>query len=183
MLHGVAMKKIGIALTALTLAVGVLALGHVAAQEETVVKGRVVCKTCYLRDKSNIGQAMDYDDLNDGDPDLCAIHCARAGRPLALLTEDGKLYTITGKLAAPGTVPRTGARSPIRENSPYPELQQHFTHVVDMIGVVTEKNGEREIAANRFVWATDSKDWRVDRTLELKYGENEGVYIDGKRVK
>ena len=48
---------------------------------------------------------------------------------------------------------------------------------------MTEKNGELEIAANRFVWATDSKDWRVGSTLELKYGEDEGVYIDGKRVK
>ena len=130
------MKKVCIGLTALTLAVGVLELGNVAAQEETGVKGRVICKTCYLRDKSNIGQAMDYADLNEGDPELCALYCAWAGRPLALLTEDGKLYTITGKLAAPGTV-RNVSGKVTRENAPYPEVQRHFTHIVQIFGVVT----------------------------------------------
>ena len=133
-----------------------------------------------MRDKSNIGQAMDYDDLNEGDPDLCGIYCAWAGRPLAVLTEDGKLYTITGKLAAPGTLP--GNYRIRRENVPYPLVQQHFTHIVDLFGVVTEKNGELEITANRLVWATDSKDWHPDSTLELKYGEDKGVYKDGKRI-
>ena len=152
------------------------------AQEETVVKGRIVCKTCYLRDKSNIGQAMDYDDLNEGDPALCAIYCARAGPPVALLTEDGKLHTITGKLAAPGPL-RSNSREHTEPNSPYPEVQRHFTHIVDMFGVVTEKNGEREIAANRLAWETDIKDWHVGSDVELKYGKDKGVYVDGKRVK
>ena len=177
------MKRMCISLTALALALAVLALGHVAAQEETVTRGRVVCKTCYLRDKSNIGQAMDYDDLNEGDPDLCAIHCARAGRPLALLSEDGKLYTITGKLAAPGNVPSNSGNRVARANSPYPEVQRHFTHIVDMFGVVTEKNGELEIAGTRLVWATDIKDWHVGSGVELKYGDKEGIYVDGKKVK
>ena len=159
------MKKVCIGLTALTLAVGVLELGNVAAQQQTLVKGRVICKTCYLRDKSNIGQAMDYEDLNEGDPELCGLYCAWAGRPLALLAEDGKLYTITGKLAAPGTVRSNTANLIIRENAPYPEIQKQFNHIIDLFGVVTEKNGELEFAANRFVWATDAKDWRVGSTL------------------
>ena len=77
------------------------------------------------------------------------------------------------------TVPSTTGRNLLRENSPYPELQLQFTHVIDLFGAVMEKNGELEIVANRFVWATDSKDWRVGSTLELKYGEKEGVYING----
>jgi hypothetical protein len=35
-----------------------------------------------------------------GDTKDCAIGCAKAGRPMAILTADGKVYTIAGGLAA-----------------------------------------------------------------------------------
>ena len=38
--------------------------------------------------------------LNDADVKDCAISCAKKGRPMALLTSDGKVYTIAGDLAA-----------------------------------------------------------------------------------
>jgi len=35
-----------------------------------------------------------------GDTKDCAIACAKMGRPVALLTSDGKVYSVTGDLAA-----------------------------------------------------------------------------------
>ena len=173
------MKNLLIGLGALTFAVGAPELGRVAAQEETVVEGLVVCKTCYLRDNSNLSQTMDYADLNEGEPDYCGTYCVWAGRPLAVLTEDNKLYTITGKVAEPGRVRIYTGKE---ESLPYPDLQKHFNHIVLLYGVVTEKNGELELAANKLVWTVNHKDWRVGSDLETKFGKDGGVYKDGKKI-
>ena len=52
---------------------------------------------CYNADKSNTG--VDHK-MPKGDTKDCAIGCAKAGQPLALLTNDGKVYEISGGLAA-----------------------------------------------------------------------------------
>lgn len=181
------MNKGFIGLTVLTLAVAAPEFAQVAAQggdaKEVLVKGRVVCQTCYLRDKTNVGQAMDYDDLNDGDSEMCGVYCAWNNRPLAILTDDGKLYTVTGKLAEPGDL-RNHNGNVIRQNTPYPLVQRHFNHIVDIYGHVTDKgNGQYELAGNRLLWVVDTKDWRVGSDLETKYGEGGGVFKGGQPVK
>jgi hypothetical protein len=50
---------------------------------------------------------------------------------LALLTADGKLYTVTGDLAANNNA----------------KLVPHLSHKVELTGDVTEKNGTMTIAA------------------------------------
>src|SRR5438067_1652265 len=55
-----------------------------------------------------------------------------AGRPMALLTEDGKVYEITGGLAADKNA----------------KIVPHVTHTVEITGDVSEKDGKMTIAAD-----------------------------------
>jgi hypothetical protein len=53
------------------------------------------------------------------------------GRPVALLTSDGKVYSVTGDLAADKNA----------------KLVPHMSHKVELTGDVTEKDGKMMIAA------------------------------------
>jgi hypothetical protein len=64
--------------------------------------------------------------------DECALECAKRGEPLALLTADGKVFRITGGLAANNNA----------------KLIPHMKHTVEITGDVTEKDGKVLIAAN-----------------------------------
>jgi hypothetical protein len=103
----------------------VLALGAPAFASEMTVKGQIVDQTCYLKDKANTGN--DHGDMKD-----CATICAKKGAPLAILTDDGKLYTITGGLAADKNA----------------KLIAHVSHTVEITGDVSEKDGKMSIAAD-----------------------------------
>jgi hypothetical protein len=61
----------------------------------------------------------------------CAAACAKKGQPVALLTSDGKVYTIKGGLAA--------------ENNA--KLIAHMGHTVSITGDVTTMNGAMSISA------------------------------------
>jgi hypothetical protein len=69
--------------------------------------------------------------MPSGDVKDCAIACARMGRPVALLTADGKVYTVTGDLAANSNA----------------KLVPHMSHKVERTGDVTETGGTMTIAA------------------------------------
>lgn len=113
----------GFIATAFVLAVGVPAF----AATETV-KGQVVDQTCYMKDKANTGK----DHKMPQDVTDCAIACAKKGAPLALLTTDGKLYQITGGLAADNNA----------------KLVPHVSHTVEITGEVSEKEGKMMIASD-----------------------------------
>lgn len=89
------------------------------AKTETV-KGQVIDQECYLREKK-----VDADKA-------CAVECAKSGKPMALLTSDGKVYEITGGLAA-------------NKNE---KLIAHVLHTVEITGDVSEAGGKRSIAAS-----------------------------------
>ena len=93
------------------------------------VKGQIVDMACYNADKSNTG--VDHK-MPKGDTKDCAIGCAKAGRPMALLTADGKVYELTGGLAA-------------NKNE---KIIAHVAHTVEVTGDVTEKDGKMAIAAD-----------------------------------
>ena len=57
--------------------------------EVKTVKGEVVDQACFLKDKANRG--ADHAD--------CTESCLKKGKPAALVTEDGQVYTFTGKFA------------------------------------------------------------------------------------
>ena len=100
----------------------VVALGAPAFAKTETVKGEIVDQTCYMKDKKNVGASHKE----------CADTCAKKGAPLAVLTTDGKVYQITGGLAA--------------ENNA--KLVPHVAHTVEITGDVTEKDGKMMIAAD-----------------------------------
>lgn len=89
------------------------------AKTETI-QGQVVDQECYLREKK-----VDADKA-------CAVECAKSGKPMALLTSDGKVYEIAGGLAA-------------NKNE---KLVAHVLHTVEITGEVSEKSGKLSIAAD-----------------------------------
>ncbi len=103
-----------------------LAFGWQASAASMTIKGKVVDEGCSMEDKTHHGGAG-----HQMPPD-CAIECAKKGEPLALLTTDGKVYRITGGLAA-------------NKNA---KLIPHMAHTVEITGEVSEKNGKMEIAAD-----------------------------------
>jgi hypothetical protein len=113
----------------LSVAAFVVALAAPAFAKEETVKGQIVDQTCYMKDKaSNAGK----DHKMPQDVTDCAVSCAKKGAPMALLTSDGKLYTIGGELAA-------------NKNE---KLIAHISHTVEITGDVTEKDGKNMIAAD-----------------------------------
>ena len=113
------MQKLFVGLTAVAF---VAALGAPAFAKTETIKGEVVDQTCYMKDKKNVG----------GSHKECAETCAKKGAPMALLTADGKLYRITGGLAADNNA----------------KLVSHVAHTVEITGDVTEKDGKMTIAAD-----------------------------------
>ena len=81
----------------LTVAAFVVALGAPALAATQTITGQLIDESCYKMDKSNTG--VDHK-MPKGDTKDCAIACAKGGRPVALLTSDGKVYTVMGDLAA-----------------------------------------------------------------------------------
>ena len=116
-------------LAGLTAAAFVLALGAPAFAKTETVKGQIVDQACYKLDKTNTG--VDHK-MPKGDTKDCAIGCAKAGRPLAILTSDGKVYEIGGGLAA-------------EKNA---KLVPHVAHTVEITGDVMDHDGKMMITAD-----------------------------------
>ena len=113
----------------LTVAAFVVALGTPAFAKTETVTGQIVDQTCYTKDMaSNKG----VDHKMPADTKDCAIGCAKKGAPMALLTSDGKLYQITGGLAAEMNA----------------KIIPHISHTVAVTGNVTTKDGKMMIAAD-----------------------------------
>jgi hypothetical protein len=121
------MRKLfaGFAVTAFAVALAAPAF----AKEETV-KGQIVDQGCYLKDKAN-NAGIDHK-MPSGDTPDCAVMCAKKGAPMALLTSDGQVYTITGGLAADKNA----------------KIIPHVGHTVEITGDVTDSAGKMSIAAD-----------------------------------
>jgi predicted lipoprotein with Yx(FWY)xxD motif len=103
---------------AVTVSAFVVALGAPAFAKEMTVKGELVDQGCYLKDHAKVGASHK----------ACAGVCAKKGLPMAILTEDGKLYQITGDLAKDTKT-----------------LADHASHTVEVTGDVTESDGKMMI--------------------------------------
>ena len=108
----------------------VVALAAPAFAKTETVKGRIVDVSCYTKDKAN-NAGKDHK-MPKGDTADCATGCAKAGRPMAILTDDGKVYELTGGLAADKNA----------------KIIPHIAHTVEVTGDVTEKDGKMLIAAD-----------------------------------
>lgn len=113
----------------LTVAAFVVALGVPAFAKAETVKGQVVDMSCYNMDKSNTG--VDHK-MPKGETKDCAVACAKGGKPLALLTSDGKVYEIGGGLAADKNA----------------KLIAHISHTVEVSGDVMDHGGKMMISAD-----------------------------------
>jgi hypothetical protein len=113
----------------LAIATFVVALTAPAFAASETVKGQVVDMGCYKADKSNTG--VDHK-MPKGDTKDCALGCAKAGQPLALLTSDGKVYQIAGGLAADKNA----------------KLIAHVSHTVEITGEVMDHGGTMMITAD-----------------------------------
>src|SRR5258708_1234679 len=112
-----------------TVAAFIVALGAPAFAKTETVKGQVVDMSCYNMDKSNTG--VDHK-MPKGETKDCAIACAKGGKPLALLTSDGKVYEISGALAADKNAKLIG----------------HISHTVEVTGDVMDHDGKMMIAGD-----------------------------------
>jgi hypothetical protein len=113
----------------LTAVAFVLALGAPAFAKTETVKGQIVDAACYKMDKSNTGNTHK---MPKGETEDCAVGCAKAGRPMALLTSDGKVYEISGGLAADKNA----------------KLIPHISHTVEITGDVMDHGGSMMISAD-----------------------------------
>jgi hypothetical protein len=107
----------------------VLVVGGPAFAKTETVKGQIVDVACYKMDKSNNG--VDHK-MPKGDTKDCAIGCAKAGRPMAILTAEGKVYELGGGLAA-------------EKNA---KIVPHVGHTVEVTGDVMEQDGKTTITSD-----------------------------------
>jgi hypothetical protein len=120
------MRKMFATLSALSF---VVALAAPALAKTETVKGQIVDEGCYKMDKSNTG--VDHK-MPKGDTKDCAIGCAKAGQPMAILTADGKVYEIAGGLAADKNA----------------KIVPHVGHTVEVTGDVMDHGGKMMITAD-----------------------------------
>jgi hypothetical protein len=111
-------------------AVFVVALAAPAFAKTETVKGQIVDQSCYMMDKAN-NKGADHK-MPKGDTKDCAVSCAKAGRPMALLTDEGKVYEISGGLAADKNA----------------KIVPHVSHTVEITGDVMEHDGKMMIMAD-----------------------------------
>jgi uncharacterized membrane protein len=105
------------------------ALAAPAFAAPQTVKGQIVDESCYKMDKSNTGN--DHK-MPKGETKDCATACAKMGRPMALLTADGKVYEIAGGLAADKNA----------------KLIPHISHTVEITGDVMDHGDKMMITAD-----------------------------------
>lgn len=72
----------------------VLALAAPAFAVDTV--GTLVDLSCYKMDKTNTG--LDHK-MPKGQTANCAVECAKKGMPMALITDKGEVFIVSGALA------------------------------------------------------------------------------------
>lgn len=90
------------------------------------VTGKLVDLACYGVNKENTENA------HKGKGFICGQACAREGFPVGLLTTDGKVYQVTGDLAAHSNA----------------KLVPHIAQTVTITGDVSEKGNVSMIAAS-----------------------------------
>jgi hypothetical protein len=104
----------------------IAALAAPAFAKTGTVSGRLIDMLCYSQNQENTGNAH----YNKGY--VCAQACAREGFPVAILASDGKVYQITGDLAA-------------KSNA---KLVAHMAEMVSVTGDINEQDGITTIAAS-----------------------------------
>ncbi|SRR5258706_535194 len=114
---------------AFAVAAFIVALGAPAFAKTETIKGQIVDQSCYMKDKDN-NKGVDH--KMPADTKDCAIACAKLGRPMAILTAEGKVYEIAGGLAADKNA----------------KIVPHVSHTVEITGDVMDMSGKLMIHAD-----------------------------------
>jgi hypothetical protein len=120
------MRKSAVVLIGALMVVSVAAFVVPAFAATQTVTGQLIDMLCYSQNRENIGNAH----RNKGY--VCGQACAREGFPVAVLTADGKVYQVTGALAADKNA----------------KLVPHIAQMVTVTGDVSEKDGITLIAGS-----------------------------------
>src|SRR5262245_28593792 len=106
-----------------------VAFGVSARAATETITGKLIDQSCYNHDKNATGN-----DHKMGGKDVagCAAMCAKKGQPVAVLTGDGKVYTVKGGLAADNNA----------------KLVAHMGHTVSITGDVATADGGTTITAS-----------------------------------
>jgi hypothetical protein len=116
-------------------AVWVVASTVMASAKTETVTGTLIDLSCRVLDKDNIANAHRNRGYN------CAMACAMEGFAVGVLTADGKVYQVTGRLAA-------------NKNA---LLVPHMAQSVRISGDVGEKDGQLVLAADALELVDKSK--------------------------
>ena len=119
------MRKLIAGLSAAAFVLVLVAPAYAATE---TITGKLIDQSCYTKNKENTGA----DHKMPQDVAGCAAMCAKKGMPLALLTTDGKIYTVAGGLAADMNA----------------KLVPHISHTIAITGDVVTKNGEMTITSD-----------------------------------
>jgi len=125
-MEDLSMRKV---LAGLTMFAFVVGFGASLSAKTETIKGQIVDQTCYMKDKVN-NKGVDH--KMPADTKDCATACAKKGQPIALLTADGKVYTIAGGLAADNNA----------------KLIPHLSHTVEITGDTMDMGGKLMITAD-----------------------------------
>src|SRR5580765_2809331 len=112
----------------LTVAAFVLALRAPLLAKTETIKGKIVDVGCYKMDKTNTGNTHKM----PSEMTECATACAKEGKPMAILTEDGKVYELAGGLAADKNA----------------KIIAHISHTVEVTGDVMDHDGKMMISSD-----------------------------------
>ena len=106
-------------------AIFLMACGKMGFADSKIVSGKLVDLACYKVNNQNTGNAHIDRGWN------CGRSCALEGYPVGVVTSDGKVYQVTGELAAHSNA----------------KLQAHIGETVTISGGVSEKDGLALISA------------------------------------
>jgi len=88
------MRRMFLGLAATTLVVTFVSPAF--AKMETVA-GVLVDEACYMENKAN---TKEQHAMKNGPVEMCATSCAKKGKPVALVTTDGRKYVVIGQYTA-----------------------------------------------------------------------------------
>jgi hypothetical protein len=95
---------------------------------DVTITGELVDQGCYLKDKTANRGVVHQD---------CATNCAMKGQSVALVTDAGQVYAVTGDMTKDNNV----------------VLAPHMSHRVVLTGEVSEKDGKKVINATNLKMA------------------------------
>jgi hypothetical protein len=122
--------------------------GKTLPGQPVTVVGEIIDLSCYLQVGKHGDKHRD-----------CAQKCARAGQPIGLLQEDGRIYTLIDEEHDPRRDGHTTLRA---------HLTEHMAHVVRVQGTYSQVSGQEAIYVQGYVQDAAQKAQDPEKKAEKK---------------